>query len=170
MLTLAAFILFFTLANMFAGGKFQPILRQHGGPLPGRGIYYAGLAAMILGFCFYGWIGVLAGASFLLWRLPGWYGSIDAGTVSGTRLGDFAMMSARGMAAFPVFAFAVYYTGSLGPLWILLGASLGQGVAYEVGHRGFDRNNAIAEGLAGAVWGVAYYALLNAAHPILADG
>lgn len=172
MIELLAFIAFFTFANVFAGGKIQPVLRQHGGPLPGRGIYYAGLAAIILGWFTFGIPGALAGLSFLVWRLPGWYGAIDAGldpynperdgfNIPDQRLRDFLVMSARGLVAAPAFVYAVWVTGDWKAILTLVGASLGQGLVYDIAHREFNRNNFLAEGLSGAVWGVAYFILLT---------
>ena len=161
-MTFIAFVIYFTIANLFSGGKFKGILRQHNGPLPGRGIYYAGALTMLLGWLLYSLPGLLVGFSFLLWRLPGWYGAIDAGLDKHSRLRDFLVMSARGLVAAPVFAY-IFYTG--GGDWkvpaILFAASLGQGLAYDVAGHTFMRNFWIAEGLSGAIWGIAYWLLIN---------
>lgn len=169
---LILFIIYGAIANAFAGGKIQPVLKQHGGPLPGRGIYYAGLLSIVLGMAFYGLPGALAGFSFLLWRLPGWYGSIDAGldpynperdgwNIRNQRARDFIVMSARGLVAFPVFAYLVYDTGNWGYLIPLVLGSVAQGAAYDLAHRGLNRNNLVAELLSGAIWGVVYWTVLS---------
>lgn len=161
---LIGFILFFAIANLWSGGKFRPWT----GDLPGRSHYYSSMAALALGWGLFQWPGLLAGFSFLLWRLPGWYGSLDAGTNEGSPARDAAVMSLRGLLAFPVFLWALYEANIdplsdlvLAPLWALLAASLGQGLVYYVGNRiAVSWRFWLIEGMAGAVWGVAYWVVL----------
>lgn len=165
MLQLAAFVAFFTLANLWSGGKFKRWV----GDWPGRSHYYSSIAALALGWGLFGFAGLLIGASFTLWRLPGWYGALDAGTYQGATFRDFAVMSLRGLAAFPFFLWALYEANAdplsdldLRPLLILLAACVGQGVAYFVGNR-FPVAALkfwVAEGTAGAIWGAAYALVL----------
>jgi hypothetical protein len=174
-ITLLLFIAYFGLMNMIAGGKFQ--LRERLG-LPGRSIYYAGLITIIVGWLAYGAIGAGVGLSFLIWRLPGWYGAIDAGLapippekpgqsqilgfeVRPLRLRDFLVMSARGLAACPVFVWQAWVGHTWTPLAVLALASLWQGAAYDLAHRSIRQGNGIAEAGAGVGWGLAYYALLH---------
>ncbi|MGE0830809.1 MAG: hypothetical protein AB7O04_15855 [Hyphomonadaceae bacterium] len=154
----------YALLNRFAGGGlgWGALAHDHGGPLRGRPIYYVALfLAGFLGVQF-GWIGVFAAANFLLWRLPGWYGAIDAGRDEGTRLRDFSVMSARGVVAAPFFFWACVPTQSAAPAIILAAASLLQGVSYDLGNHALRRLPASSEYIAGAVWGLAYAIVLGA--------
>lgn len=163
MITLAAFAAYFAWANMFAGGRvgWKQVGKQHGGPLPGRGIYYSGALAMIGLGVEYGAVGILIGFSFLVWRLPGWYGAIDAGLDAGTRLRDFLVMFARGFVCFPVFAWEAYAHHTTLPLALLFATSALIACAYDIAHRQFNRANWLAEFWTGILWGAAFYQLLG---------
>ena len=169
---LASFILLFVFLNLFAGGKIQPVLRQHGGPLPGRGIYYSSLAALLILTPHYGWPGAVTALSFLIWRIPSWYGSIDAGLdpynperdkfyLENQRVRDFAVMSFRGLFCFPIFAFMAGADHSVLPILTLFMASLLHGAIYDFCLRSLHRNSLMAEVLSGATWGAAFYAVIG---------
>lgn len=178
LIELCGFVAFFTLANLHAGGRaWRKPLRKY---LPGRGIYYAGLAAMVLGWLLYGGWGLLAGASFTGWRLPGWYGALDAGQdplanpgqgkvfgidVRPLRLRDFIVMSLRGFLAFPLFVALAWTTQSAVPLVTLAVAALCQGAVYDIAHIHLQRRNGFAEAFAGGVWGFAYFTMIAGAGP-----
>lgn len=103
--------------------------------LPGRNIYYASLAALGLVWYFYGatW-GCAVFLSFLCYRLPGWYKSLDIGAVSGDALCDAAVMYLRGLMFAPVFVFAAITQVSGWPLaWLCL-ASAGATLSYAIGN------------------------------------
>lgn len=142
--------------------------------LPGRSIYYAGLAAILLGWWAYGKEGALCGLAFLLWRLPGWYGAMDAGTnddppeknkifgvvMKNQRLRDYIVMSARGLMMFPPFVYFAWTEGSVVPLMVLVAASLAQGWSYDFGYRAMGNVDGARELLAGAAWGAAFWLVL----------
>jgi len=163
MITIALSAAYFAWANMFAGGRagWKQVGKQHGGPLPGRGIYYSGAIAMILGAWFFGGAGALAGFSFLVWRLPGWYHAIDAGMDADTRLRDFLVMTARGLVCFPFFAWEAYAHHTSKPLIVLALTSVLIAAAYDIAHHQFDRRNWLAEMWTGILWGEAFAQLLE---------
>lgn len=159
-----------------AGGPYiGPLRWRKALGLPGRSIYYAGLVCIFAGIVAYGWPGFMCGLSFLLWRLPGWYGALDAGTnidppekskifgvvIGNQRARDFIVMSARGLLMFPAFTYFAYIDRSAAPLLILIAASLAQGVSYDIGYRWFGKVDGARELLAGAAWGVAFWAVLS---------
>lgn len=185
MIELAALVIFFAAANWLAGGNRS--WRKRLG-LPGRSIYYASVIVAALLTPAYGWMGFAVGVNFLWWRLPGWYGAIDAGTMPAAtpgqarllwfdmnteplmRVRDFIVMSARGFVAAPIFLYAAYNAQDWTPVAVLAVVSVWQGWSYELVHRAFARvdgdgkrvsDNAHAELLAGAGWGAAYYGVLG---------
>lgn len=168
------YVAFYALANQFAGGKYRQMLYDLTRiAYPGRSIYWAGLVAMLFGWFTAGLVGALAGFSFLLWRLPGWYGTIDAGTNEGEVVRDVTLMALRGLVAAPVFLH-VFFEGQQDKLaaiqWEALvvwaTACAGQGAAYWLGnHVLYPRTRFWdagfwSEGLAGAVWGAAFYGVV----------
>lgn len=185
MFELAAIVIWFAFANWLAGGNMAWRKRLR---LPGRSIYYAAAATAVVLSGLYGWAGFAVAVNFLWWRLPGWYGAIDAGTMPAATAGqarllwfdmhteplmrvrDFIVMSARGVVAAPVFLWTAYNGAGWVPVAVLAAVSVWQGISYEAAHRAFARvdgdgkrvsDNAHAEILAGAGWGVAYYVVLS---------
>lgn len=150
MLTAAILVALFAFLNRFSGGGFGWRASWRGRP-----IYYAGLAAIVTLGAMFGIHGALAGLSFLLWRIPGWYGAIDAGTDEGSRLRDFAVMSARGLVAIPIFA-------ATSPLAIIP-FSLAIAACYDIAWHTIKGKDPVAhaEMAAGAVWGLTLWALLS---------
>lgn len=144
--------------------------------LPGRSIYWAGVATMALGYVTLGWPGFWAGVAFLFWRLPGWYGAFDAGSnidppekskifgfvVANQRLRDFVVMSARGLLMFPPFLWAAWQALDPWPIGVLLLGSIAQGAAYDIGNhnRILRPIDGAREMLAGGAWGVAFHLIL----------
>lgn len=145
------------LLNRFAGGGlgWERLARDHGGPLRGRPIYYVALALALALSPFYGVAGLACAANVLLWRLPGWYGAMDAGTHEHSRARDFAVMAARGFVSVPFFAWAAGTLDSIWPLIALAFASILTAIAYDVGQR-VMRSFTACELMTGAIWGVAY--------------
>lgn len=141
----------FAALNRFSGGGLGWEWMKNNG-YRGRPLYYAFLIALTVLYLGFGTVGAIAALSFLLWRLPGWYGAIDAGTDAGSPLRDFAVMSARGLLAFPIF----WYTGQL--LW-LIPFALGIGFFYHLAwHAPWSRQRkdpvADAELNVGVWWGL----------------
>ena len=161
--TLAAGALTGALLNRFAGGGlgWERLAHDHGGPVRGRPIYYVALALALALTPLYGLAGLACAANVLLWRLPGWYGAIDAGTHEHTRARDFAVMAARGLVAVPFFAWAAGALDSIWPLLALGFASILGALAYDAGQR-IARSFVACELMAGAVWGAAYAQVLSA--------
>jgi uncharacterized protein YfiM (DUF2279 family) len=151
------------LLNRFAGGGlgWERLAHDHGGPVRGRPIYYVALALALTLTPLYGLAGLACAANVLLWRLPGWYGAIDAGTHEHSRARDFAVMAARGLVAAPFFAWAAGDMDAKWPLLALGLASVIVAIAYDVGQRVL-RSFAACELMAGAAWGVAYARVLGA--------
>ena len=162
-MTLALLVLFYSLANRFSGGGlgWRASFR-------GRPIYYAGLAAMVVGWFLMGWTGVFAGLVFLVWRLPGWYGAIDAGTDEGSRLRDGGVMALRALP----FAFAYAIGGAIFPLELLdfgtvVWASIALAVfvawSYDAAWHLLEPRPkdpvALAELATGAAWGVFFWVM-----------
>lgn len=105
--------------------------------LPGRNIYYAALVVLGLVWYFYGpVIGLLTFVSFLAYRIPGWFKSLDMGTYPGSASVpvDAAIMFARGLFFFPVFAWVAYTQQSAVPLIILAVASAVATASYWIGN------------------------------------
>lgn len=149
----------FAVLNRFSGGGvfWDRLSRDHGGFLRGRPIYYS---FVVLAFCLtplYGWPGFLLALSFLLWRLPGWYGSHDMGSYGHTTGRDFLVMFARGFVAFPVFLYAQYH-GMKEAIILLPMLALLIALCYLVGIKIFTEKiktngSGVAEWLTGIVWG-----------------
>lgn len=161
-------ILLFSILNRFAGGGliWRHVGNQHGGVLEGRAIWYATPAAFAALVPLLGWAdAALCAGSFLLWRTPGWYNSIDAGTNTETAARDFVVMSARGLLLFPVFVYGAFRDWSVLPLVLLLATALSVGLAYHAAwhfkplQRFACDGVARAEFMAGALIGVAFAAL-----------
>lgn len=167
-MTSALCILIFSFLNRFAGGGllWQKLGGQHGGILEGRAIWYATPVALLALVPLLGTMNAaLCAASFLLWRTPGWYNSIDAGTNTENPLRDFAVMAGRGLLLFPVFLYAAWEMQSLIPAAGLVVTSLAIATAYHIAWhwkpvRGLNADGvARAEYLAGGVLGAAFSAL-----------
>lgn len=158
-------VIFYSLANRFSGGGlgWKSSFR-------GRPIYYAGLAAIILGWFTAGWEGALAGLTFLLWRIPGWYGGIDAGNQAGTRLRDAFTMFLTAVP-FALLYGAIAQGISINPdsIPLVFGASVALGlaiaasydIAWNVVRPRLKDPVALAELLAGAAWGVFFWIKLS---------
>jgi hypothetical protein len=103
--------------------------------LPGRNVYYAILVATALTFALFGWQWALVMfAGFALYRIPGWYKSLDMGTVGGTLKGDAGIMFLRGLMFAPPFLYAAYLSSDLLPVAVLAAASVGAVVSYIIGN------------------------------------
>ena len=135
--------------------------------LPGRNIYYASLAALALTWYFYGpLLGALVFISFLAYRLPGWYKSLDMGTVSGDFATDFLIMFVRGLFFVPVFAFVAISSGNyVYPALLLTGASFLACLSYMFGNHVLSKHVKdpfwVIEFLAGASFGTALALLVG---------
>jgi len=145
-----ALIVIYTIANRLAGdGRWKRALK-----LPGRPLWWAFAAAYLAATPFVGWFySALAAGSFLIWRTLGWYKAIDAGTNDGTRIRDFAVMSARGLLLFPIF----FYFNS----WALLAiTAITISACYDLAWHFFRKDGKdmipFAEILAGAVLGLSF--------------
>lgn len=157
-----AFALALAVLNRFAGGGlgWSKLAHDHGGPLRGRPIYYAALALFPIALAF-GFSPLAAGLtvlSYLAYRLPGWYGAIDGGTNDQTALRDYAVMMARTLLAFPIFAAAAWRAHDPFYLVALLIAAIGCAGAYHLGARtpGWLRRYFPAEWAAGFLLGLAF--------------
>ncbi len=162
MIAALAFTAWFALANLWSGGKFKRWV----GDLPGRSHYYSSLATLIAGGAVLGVEGAVIGLSFLIWRLPGWYGALDAGANEGGVWRDVAMMSLRGLAFGPYFLWRFFLSNSdplatldLTALYCLAAGCVAQGAAYWFANHLMRRHGWIwwAEGLGGAAWGLALW-------------
>lgn len=163
MVSLVVFVLVFSAANRFAGGGlgWGALTVDHGGVVRGRPIYYVGALAVPALYFLYGLGGALAGASFVLWRLPGWYGAIDAGTFAGTPARDWRVMFLRTVFAFPVFLWSAIERGPATLLvWPLLAAWIATSYHLAAHAGALKRIGGAAEYLAGMGWGLALWALL----------
>lgn len=103
--------------------------------LPGRNVYWAILAlTLIAGFAvdwvFAFWLAVSAA----LYRLPGWYDSIDMGKNEGTLLGDAMVMYLRTLCMVPVFIYGSWSMGVWYAPLVLIVAALLAVLAYVVGN------------------------------------
>lgn len=143
-------------ANRMAGdGRWLRALGWHGRPL-----WYAAVAAFIIAIPFAGMdTAGLSAVSFLLWRTLGWYNAIDAGTHEGTRAGDFAVISARGLLLFP--AFFIESNQVIGAISLLV-CCFGIGCAYDLSWRTFKFKDPIpaAELMVGA-WIGLWFAIMG---------
>ena len=158
---------FFLIGNRFCGGGFgwNQIARSNGGPIPGRPLYYFGLLALVALTYFYNLIGLAMALSFILWRLPGWYGAIDAGTDKHSRLRDFLVM---GLRAIPL-AIPLWIAGWFNQNYFLYGAAsaaliVSIPLAYDIAWHWLRRGKdpvAIAEMIAGVFIGLAYWFVLQ---------
>lgn len=108
--------------------------------LPGRNVYWAILAATLIAGFAVDWLFALALAvSFSLYRIPGWYNSIDMGKNDGTLGGDAAVMYIRTLCALPVFFYAnVYMNVWYAPLALIVAAAVAV-AAYVVGNYKMDK-------------------------------
>lgn len=133
---------------------------------PGRNIYATGILVGLVSYFISGsWLfGLLAAMAMYLYRIPGWYKSLDMGTVSGSVSTDFLIMFARStMFGIP---FILYY--SLVPtafIIALLGGFFAATGYYVAWHTPLRKINAkdpivIAELLAGAALGASLVAYL----------
>jgi hypothetical protein len=128
--------------------------------LPGRNVYYALVAILALSWLAFGplWASLIT-ASAALYRIPGWYDSIDMGTNEGTLFGDFAIMYLRGMFFAPVFVVAGMFYGADHAAAYLVIASLLASFSYVAGNYNMFRKVKdpfiVIELLAGACFGAA---------------
>jgi hypothetical protein len=75
--------------------------------LPGRNIYWAALALLIIGSVTLTWQwGVALFLGALTYRIPGWLKSLDMGTYAHTVQRDALVMFGRGLYFFPPFLYA----------------------------------------------------------------
>lgn len=100
--------LFFILACVVVGA----ILNRFSGStniewLPGRNIYWAALALLIIATVTLGWQwGIVLFVGALTYRIPGWLKSLDMGTYAHSLERDAIVMFARGLYFFPPFLYA----------------------------------------------------------------
>lgn len=128
--------------------------------LPGRNVYYAILALTALVFVVYGWQWALAmflGA--VLYRIPGWYKSLDMGTFGGTLQEDAKIMFLRGLMFAPPFAYAAYlaYTpenpiNAIIAVALLFAASAGAVLSYIIG------NHVVGKVMKDPFWFIEFFA------------
>lgn len=125
--------------NLIIGAATGAVLNRFSGFtniswLPGRNVYYAALALLAISWL---WVGPLWAAvifvSFVAYRFPGWYTSLDMGTYGDTVLRDAAVMWLRGLFFIPVFAYA-YFAGSSLAILNLVAATSGATFAYLFGN------------------------------------
>jgi len=128
--------------------------------LPGRNVYYALLAVLGVSWMVFGpfWA-LLITLSAGLYRIPGWYKSIDMGVNEGSLAVDAAIMFGRGLFFAPLFLYAFFVRGAAPALIYLALASGAATLAYIVGNY-FLRNKVrdpfvYIEALAGAAFGAA---------------
>jgi hypothetical protein len=136
---------------------------------PGRNIYATGiLVGLASGFISGSWLfGLLAGVAMYVYRLPGWYASLDMGTVGGTVAGDFAIMACRSMMfGIPFLVSAFFYGNPLIAASIAIVSGIGAALGYYTAwHTPAIRINpkdptVISELLAGAALGASLVAYL----------
>lgn len=103
--------------------------------LPGRNVYWAILAATLIAGFAVDWVFAVAlMISAALYRIPGWYDSIDMGKNEGTLSRDAAVMYIRTLLMFPVFMYAAIYLGAHYAPLALIGAAGAAVFAYIVGN------------------------------------
>lgn len=103
--------------------------------LPGRNIYWAILAATLIAGFAVDWVFALwLGLSVALYRLPGWYKSIDMGKNEGTLLIDAMTMYLRTLYMAPVFIYGSWVMGVWYAPLALVVAALGAVAAYIIGN------------------------------------
>ena len=130
--------------SLIIGGVLGAVLNRFSGYtniswLPGRNVYYSALILFALSWL---WVGPLWAAiifvSFVAYRFPGWYTSLDMGTYGDTVIRDTLVMWARGLFFFPVFAYA-YFGGSNLAFINLIAATSGATFAYLFGNHVVSR-------------------------------
>jgi len=136
--------------------------------LPGRNVYYAALVVLAVA-CWYAgsFLGFITFLSFCLYRLPGWYNSIDAGTHEGTVMEDFLIMFLRGLCFAPIFiVMSVIHPSALPILLLVLAAVNGAHAYYFANHNKHLQINGdpmwYAETKAGFVFGLFVAVILQA--------
>ena len=103
--------------------------------LPGRNVYWASLAIFMLA-----WYGVgftFAAVLFLstvLYRVPGWYQSIDMGKNEGTLQRDAGVMYIRTLMMFPIFMYAAMYLDKPHAIPVLIVSAVGAVLSYISGN------------------------------------
>ena len=103
--------------------------------LPGRNVYWAILAATLIAGFAVDWVFALwLGLSIALYRVPGWYNSIDMGKNEGTLANDAMIMYLRTLCAFPVFIYGSWVMGVWYAPLVLVVASVFAVLAYIVGN------------------------------------
>jgi hypothetical protein len=125
--------------ELIVGGVLGAILNRFSGYeniswLPGRNVYYSALALFAISWLWVGplW-GVIIFVSFVAYRFPGWYTSLDMGTYGDTVLRDAAVMWLRGLFFIPVFALT-YFAGAELAFVNLVAATSGATFAYLLGN------------------------------------
>lgn len=128
--------------------------------LPGRNVYYSLLALLGMTWVAFGplWAFLIT-LSAGLYRVPGWYKSIDMGVNEGSIAIDAAIMYVRGLFFAPVFLYAFFFLGVSQALLYLMAASGLATLSYFVGNH-FVGNKVkdhfvYIETLAGAAFGAA---------------
>lgn len=102
--------------------------------LPGRNVYYAIIALIGISFYLLGWEWAVAiGLGAILYRVPGWYKSIDMGKNEGNIALDMGVMFLRGLCFAPPFLYATYL-GHPQAMLMLVAASLAATMAYVIGN------------------------------------
>lgn len=160
MIALVLLIPFMAAMNSFAGGRFPfgertSVFSQEA---PGRPIFFAAPIVAFVLWAFFGLPGLIAGLSFLLWRLPGWYGGLDGGSMTHTADRDFLVMAGRGVLAFPMFFYKFEWENL--PLFFCFCVLIGTSYVMSaiIADYRWDPITA-AEWMVGAVWGVTFWML-----------
>lgn len=161
---LLALVAMYLVADRWSGGGFgwDRLTHDHGGPLRGRPLAYAGLALLII-LSLINWrYGVLS-LSFVWWRAFGWKDT--GGSMTPHTAEETFRLFLRHMYAAVALPLA-YYLGlnwKIGlitlPLWAAAAALLGYWLAkgYD---KGVDRNPIVESGR-GALFGLMFWTLLQ---------
>ena len=128
--------------------------------LPGRNVYYAILTHTGLTYLLFGWewaVAMFLGAA--LYRIPGWYKSLDMGTYGGSLKQDAIVMFLRGLMFAPPFAYAAYlaYTpetpiNAIIAVALLFVASAGATLSYIIG------NHVVGKFMKDPFWFIEFFA------------
>jgi len=150
--------------SLIIGGVLGAILNRFSGYnniswLPGRNVYYSALVLFAISWLWVGplWAAIIF-ASFALYRIPGWYTSLDMGTYGDSVLRDVIVMWLRGLCFAPVFVWA-YFAGSPLAIAYLVAATSLATLSYLVGNHVLPKFTKVdpfwfIEAGAGAAFGV----------------
>lgn len=134
--------------------------------LPGRNVYYSLLVlAIVAGVTLDPISAILIFVSAALYRIPGWYASIDMGTKNGSLEQDAVIMYLRTLCLFPYFVYAFIWQGEGPALFVLCVAAVLSVAAYIAGNHilaKFVKDPFIAiEASVGAIIGGAFGIVIN---------